>query len=131
PLVGIPELKGHLALLHAFYELKEKVESMAFADVGTHRAPKPKTRRWGWFVALAVERFDIWCQNIEYDADCCNEWSTVMPPIDVLMVWHAYMLNPKWYGEDEMRGTLRALRQLDQHLATALVRITTFPQDFL
>ncbi|PPQ83878.1 hypothetical protein CVT24_006423, partial [Panaeolus cyanescens] len=125
-LVAIPEIKGHLALLNAFYELKLNVESPSFPSGG--RIPTDKNRRWGWFVGLAVERFDTWCQNLEYGVDYLNNWSTVMPPIDVLMVWHAYMLNPKWYGEDGMRGTLRALKQLDKHFSTAL---TTDLHEFL
>lgn len=33
-----------------------------------------------------LSRFDVWCQNLEYGVDHLNVWSTVIPPIDVLMV---------------------------------------------
>lgn len=55
PLVGIPEIKGHLALLNAFHELKMSVESPSFVAVG-NGIPGDKDKRWGWFVGLAVER---------------------------------------------------------------------------
>jgi len=53
-LVNVPEIKGHLALLRMFTELKNKV-----AGLGPDSAPYiplEKEQRWGWFVALAVER---------------------------------------------------------------------------
>src|SRR4051812_37520673 len=54
PLVKIPEIKGHLALLHAFQELRNHVD-----EADGHVAPNvtlEKERKWGWFVGVAVER---------------------------------------------------------------------------
>lgn len=53
PLVSIPQIKGHLALLHAFAELRKRVESTEFS---LFNIPKEADRKWAWFVALAVER---------------------------------------------------------------------------
>jgi len=53
PLVRIVEVKGHLALLHAFAELKNQVDAL---EVPVPHVPKDKERKWAWFVALAVER---------------------------------------------------------------------------
>ncbi|PPR01105.1 hypothetical protein CVT24_000401 [Panaeolus cyanescens] len=119
PLVSIPHIKGHLALLEAFHKLKSDVESQSFASL-EEKVPQEKDRKWGWFVALAVERFDMWCRKLVHDVDHLKPWTDVMPPIDVLMVWHSYMLNPRWYGEDVNRGTLRALKQLEKHFDYAL-----------
>ncbi|KAF9055637.1 hypothetical protein BJ165DRAFT_433608 [Panaeolus papilionaceus] len=118
-LVQFTEVKSHLALLHAFHELRTVVqaEEHPFRGPGV---PQDAERRWGWFVALAVERFHKWCQSLVRGLDSSHSWSTIMPPIDVIMVWHAYMLNPKWYGEDGLRGTTKALRELDGHFAKAL-----------
>ena len=54
-LVRIPEIKGHLALLRMFAELKNKV-----VELGPGSAPYVPVeaeKRWSWFVALAVERY--------------------------------------------------------------------------
>jgi len=54
PLVRVVEVKGHLALLHAFSELKNQVDAL---EVPVPHVPADKERKWAWFVALAVE----WC----------------------------------------------------------------------
>ncbi|EKM50657.1 uncharacterized protein PHACADRAFT_178388 [Phanerochaete carnosa HHB-10118-sp] len=47
-----------------------------------------------------------------------------MPPIDVLMVWHAYTLNPTWYAEDTTRILiLRSLRAIKDRLLTSIVKV--------
>lgn len=38
-----------------------------------------------------------------------NSEAFFLPPLDVLMVWHAYMLNPRIYLEDSVRYTKQAL----------------------
>lgn len=53
PLVKISQVKGHLALLHAFAELKKQVEGL---EEPIPQMPADLERRWAWFVALAVER---------------------------------------------------------------------------
>ncbi|KIM59805.1 hypothetical protein SCLCIDRAFT_1185598, partial [Scleroderma citrinum Foug A] len=76
-------------------------------------------RRWAWFVVLAVEihTFGRWCVKIE-DTDV--EWRG-LPPIDVAMVWHTYLLNPSWYAEDTMRiPILRTLAKYNQVMSTCL-----------
>lgn len=46
----------------------------------------------------------------------------IMPPIDVLMVWHAYLLNPYWYAEDGIRlPLLQNLRDMNDMLLKAIV----------
>ncbi|KAK0439257.1 uncharacterized protein EV420DRAFT_1178806 [Desarmillaria tabescens] len=106
PFLTVPQLKGHLALLRCFAELKNKVENMAEAEQTSYpQVPADKEQRWNWFVALAVERFEKWClakSSIERDT---SEDFVVrhLPPIDVLMVWHAYQLNPARYLDDCFR----------------------------
>ena len=61
PLVNIASVKAHLALLGAFANLKERIETCAPDDLpdsarslsNTPEAPQ----RWVWFVTLAVERY--------------------------------------------------------------------------
>lgn len=58
PLVTVSQVKGHLALLHAFAELRLRVEGMDPDKSMIPQMPKDKERRWGWYVGLAVERYD-------------------------------------------------------------------------
>ncbi|KAG6848604.1 hypothetical protein H0H93_015560 [Arthromyces matolae] len=51
----------------------------------------------------------MWCEKLN-EGDCTSPAEDALPPLDVLMVWHAYMLNPRWYAEDCTRITsLKAL----------------------
>jgi hypothetical protein len=59
PLVSIPEIKAHLALLHAFAELKNSVDAVKVPIV--LNVPQDQEKRWAWFVGCAVER----CVNFE------------------------------------------------------------------
>ncbi|KAK0499370.1 hypothetical protein EDD18DRAFT_1460304 [Armillaria luteobubalina] len=101
PLVNISQLKGHLCLLKHFASLKKRVEGIdrsKFRD-----APKDRERTWSWFVELAVERFERWCKELT-SADEADFVDKCLPPVDVIMVWHAYLLNPARYSEDSQRN---------------------------
>jgi hypothetical protein len=54
PFVNVSQIKDHLALLHAFAELKISVEGITTTEI--LHLPPDKERRWAWFVGLAVER---------------------------------------------------------------------------
>ncbi|KAK0499368.1 hypothetical protein EDD18DRAFT_1460302 [Armillaria luteobubalina] len=101
PFVNISQLKGHLCLLKHFASLKKEVERMDCSVYGD--APKDKKRRWSWFIGLAVERFERWCKELTND-DKINFADQCLPPIDIIMVWHAYLLNPARYSEDSLRN---------------------------
>ncbi|KAF2428684.1 hypothetical protein EJ08DRAFT_719442 [Tothia fuscella] len=88
-----------------------------------------REKRWAVFVARAVDRFEKWwdscvpatlkgapCEKLTGAALCGKEGLVqidvdgepivqlgaidYLPPIDVLMVWHSYMLNPRNFFED-------------------------------
>ncbi|KAF8079297.1 hypothetical protein FPV67DRAFT_109524 [Lyophyllum atratum] len=133
PLVEIPQLKGHLALLRAFASLRSTVEALKHGNTMAclDQMPADKELRWTWFVGRAVERFERWCQTLVSD-DAEKRIEDMLPPIDALMVWHAYMLNPSWYREDCSRipvlGILRELgRQFSDILGTRLQEILQSP----
>lgn len=88
-----------------------------------------KDKRWSIFVSRAVYRFDRWWSTIPaqkgggnwhplslgwtFKSDMENATlsghympfdNTTMPPLDVLMVWHAYTLNPRHFFEDCLRA---------------------------
>jgi len=70
-------------------------------------------QRWSWFVNLAVERFQRWVENLSPPSKLNTLEKFVrrnLPPLDVWMVLHAYLLNPQSFAEDSIR--LRSLRPL-------------------
>ncbi|KAG5641124.1 hypothetical protein DXG03_005951 [Asterophora parasitica] len=153
PLVNVAQLKGHLALLRAIVELRAHIEgsvdNLGFgngndaesetAGADSFPAPPPlipsySGRRWVWFVGLAVERFEKWCQSFQLGAG--RDWppesekseklneavaTDHLPPLDVLMVWHSYMLSPGWYAEDRTRlPVLQHLGDIERTFASSL-----------
>ncbi|KAF8076930.1 hypothetical protein FPV67DRAFT_1407179 [Lyophyllum atratum] len=119
PLVNSAQIKGHLALLHAFTALRAKIEDFdGSSQPAVPFMPRTRDERWVWFVGFAVERFRIWCESLTLE-DSKKPAAEFLPPLDVLMVWHAYMLNPGWYAEDCTRlPTLKNLAQAG-HLFTS------------
>jgi hypothetical protein len=102
--------------------------SMANGEGADELLPRLAEKRWAVYITRAVDRFHAWVSvavpasplptmaEIERDGatDQITKPSYVktamqpigllnMPPIDVLMVWHAYMLNPRAYLEDCVR----------------------------
>lgn len=90
-----------------------------------------REKRWAVYVNRAVDRFQSWLEtslqdmnfsfNMERmtvtqvekmkisltDKRTRQPWSPeTLPPLDVLMVWHSYMLNPRDFLEDCMRNGL-------------------------
>lgn len=60
---------------------------------------KKHEEKWVGFVRLAVARFMIWLDCIENDDSCRQnveqDFESGLSPIDVVMVLHTFMLNPK------------------------------------
>lgn len=98
---------------------------------------KIREKRWAVYVARAVDRFEKWwdvCVKTEpvgrnglFTMDDIFVKTTIesavqaagsiefdqsnMPPLDVLMVWHSFMLNPRSFLEDCIRGAKLPLWQ--------------------
>ncbi|KAH6714819.1 hypothetical protein BKA61DRAFT_479955, partial [Leptodontidium sp. MPI-SDFR-AT-0119] len=119
---------AHLELLDAFLAVKQKVLTSNALDRAFSIMPKDKlvtvgrkrTRKadptfqqrrlvkWPIYVRIAAARFLRWWDSLEfvlsdgkilfpgYDL---NITENCLPPLDVLMVWHAFMLNPSKYEE--------------------------------
>ncbi|KAI4869703.1 hypothetical protein F4820DRAFT_364305 [Hypoxylon rubiginosum] len=88
-----------------------------------------REKRWALFIARAVDRYEAWWEKIsmaylmeddmegeseKYSGFISNKsplaWAeNILPPLDVLMVWHAHMLNPRAYLEDCMLSCLSGL----------------------
>ncbi|RCK64256.1 hypothetical protein Cantr_10425 [Candida viswanathii] len=109
---SLTEATAHLRLLKAFGVLKKKV---------LKNFPQSKTEsnsNWLWrvFVTVAVRRFIVFISALRHHAskfptterkletttDARSQRFTAManqlvPPLDVIMMWHAFMLNPLTY----------------------------------
>ncbi|KAF9814832.1 hypothetical protein IEO21_04884 [Rhodonia placenta] len=123
PLVSVQYLKAHLCLLGAFKSLRNSVENAGDDQLPILALGLDKSQRWSWFVGLAVDRFHRWVESVEYGP--LKSWvDTELPPLDVLMIWHTYMLNPRWYAEDcERLSLLNNLRRLGDRLIPAVIEI--------
>ena len=116
PLVTIAQVKTHLRLLRAFKRFQQKVEDL-YSDSEVADVVPPIARsvgvkgRWLWFLEMAVERcvysclLSSFCVLIPCAVDGyrfrrwlslldASEGFFVMPPVDVWLIWHTYMLNP-------------------------------------
>ena len=107
-------------------------KGLAASDSTPEVLAKLSEKRWAIYVSRAVDRFATWAdmllpnnemikrERLEREGNngtLCDPNSKTppldfkreyMPPVDVLMVWHAYMLNPRAYLEDCLRlGRMR------------------------
>ncbi|KDQ63947.1 hypothetical protein JAAARDRAFT_187342 [Jaapia argillacea MUCL 33604] len=104
PVVNPEQLKLHLRLLRAFHDLRQTVEGIEHEQFLELVLKMERVERWAWFVHLAVERFQRWVESLPEKVAPLDVWiEDWMPPLDVLMVWHSYLLNPSWYAEDLIR----------------------------
>ncbi|KAH7101531.1 hypothetical protein BKA62DRAFT_179183 [Auriculariales sp. MPI-PUGE-AT-0066] len=107
-------------LLGAFSRLKSRV---GLAN-DTHNESSPirleEQDAWTVFLCRAVHRFQLWISNVH---ELPQEG--YIPPLDVLMVWHSYLLNPFAYEEDSKRFLPR-LGILDKFPLHALASLLNF-----
>ncbi|KAF8549934.1 hypothetical protein OG21DRAFT_1447248 [Imleria badia] len=120
PLVSPQHVKGHIRLLRAFYNLRITVEDGKDRRIPWYAMKMEKDARWRWFVHLAVERFEQWVKSLQFVS--LEKFVTEhMPPVDVWMVWHAYLLSPCWYAEDcERLAVLQQLRLLNMFVVGSI-----------
>ena len=88
PLVNITELQAHLRILGAFDILKWKVQDQP----RPHPDRMTKDDIWALFVHRAVHRFYAYLQAPWPSGTIQGSTEATMPPLDVLMVWHSYLL---------------------------------------
>lgn len=80
PLVTVEDLQAHLRVLGAFHALRLQVREAGASD---------PDGAWAVFLARAVHRFHKWVVSVRPQH---GGGFAPMPPIDVLMVWHSYLL---------------------------------------
>lgn len=128
------EVVAHLKLLETFSQQRSYVEGsngmFGLPDNSELFFEKKKIEatvselRWSVYVQRAADRFETWwlrvldrlylhdtIEGLPSSFHDFSEYPKVvdtlnrLPPLDVLMVWHAYMLNPRSYYEDCLRLT--------------------------
>ena len=95
PLISMSKIKAHLRLTGAFMALFQEV------DGGTFDPDQPPPQAFTSFLARAVHRFELWLKHIVLPSK--NRSSIApneFPPLDVVVVWHAFVLAPFRYYED-------------------------------
>lgn len=101
PFVKPSDLKTYLILLAAFHRLKEEVESHKSIGLSYRMDP---VEAWTVFLERAVHRFDCWVSKVVGEGNEPRQLAEhELPPLDVTMVWHAYILNPRVYYDDCLR----------------------------
>ncbi|KAK2046201.1 hypothetical protein LZ31DRAFT_574703 [Colletotrichum somersetense] len=112
-----------------------EAEQMGGSSKGSEKRKKIlamiREKRWAIYLARAVDRYETWWRRLSEgrlrEAEMRNvdkptekyvnfpdggddyPWTVDnLPPLDVLMVWHTHMLNPRAFLEDTMRWGLRS-----------------------
>ena len=88
PLVNVTDLQAHLRLLGAFDRLKYTVEH---PEDGLPPGME-REHLWILFLNRAVHRFEIFISTAWPNNIVVASTEATMPPLDVLMVWHTYLL---------------------------------------
>ncbi|KAH7101530.1 hypothetical protein BKA62DRAFT_703261 [Auriculariales sp. MPI-PUGE-AT-0066] len=123
PVVSVDEVNAHLVLLGAFSRLKSRV---GLAN-DTHNESSPirleEQDAWTVFLCRAVHRFQLWISNVH---ELPQEG--YIPPLDVLMVWHSYLLVKPVHFEEDSKRFLPRLGFLDTfplHAIASLLNLET------
>lgn len=85
-LPNIPELLTHLRLIDAIICLKTAI------DMQGEAYKMEAGKAWDQFCRAAAVKFLEWSENVEV-----SEKTISVPPLDIMMIWHSYMLNTKDY----------------------------------
>lgn len=93
-LPDIPELLTHLKLIDAIICLRSAIQIQ-----GEAYGIEPG-KAWVNFCRAAAVKFLKWSADVDV-----SEKTIPIPPLDILMIWHSYMLNTKEYVQ--FQGTTR------------------------
>ncbi|PWN32689.1 uncharacterized protein FA14DRAFT_191770 [Meira miltonrushii] len=131
PLVSLSEIGAHLSLLMAFRDIRKTCHSFASDK-------EAQDKIWSIYLRRANYRFSLYVEQVLSSAILLSDRLSerkpqdllhinpvkvqghthrtlfdipedAIPPLDVLMIWHAYMLNPGRYAEDTARVDSRRI----------------------
>ncbi|EUC64071.1 BAR domain protein, putative [Rhizoctonia solani AG-3 Rhs1AP] len=101
PLISVSSIRNHLLLLSCFSTLKQNVQD-APPSLPVELDPEVK---WAIYLLRADYRFGVWIDKVvnrseRQRGEVTELTDAQIPPIDVLLLLHAYLLNPVAYYED-------------------------------
>ncbi|KAN0069638.1 Protein of unknown function (DUF1399) domain containing protein [Elaphomyces granulatus] len=123
-LAAIADLRDTVANIDTLFKINDSQAEVFKTQEDQCRAlARIKEKRWAVYVARAVDRYITWWNHcVETDShlptvtelhdpqknsmkcDSKMGFQNAMPPLDVMMVWHAHMLNPRAFLEDCIRS---------------------------
>ncbi|KAM5353714.1 hypothetical protein ACJ41O_000364 [Fusarium nematophilum] len=136
PLPRIAECAAHLELLETLYVLRQhilvsedfdtaagirpirEIKTGYHGDTKTLKDPTFWERRqakWTKFVEFAVVRFLAWQEEINKNDDMSITEDN-LPPLDVIMVWHSFLLNPLLFRHHCLEQKLFSLELPWRHI---------------
>ncbi|KAK3387875.1 hypothetical protein B0H63DRAFT_471067 [Podospora didyma] len=123
------ECAAHLELLEVFFVLRQRILRSVDIDHAMGIAPVRETKtghngdtktfkdtklwerrqdKWPKFLEFAVVRFLEWRNTMMHGRP--QDEHSYLPPLDVIMVWHSFMLNPRLFQEYCVGTTLYKIR---------------------
>ncbi|KAF8739692.1 EXSHypothetical protein, partial [Rhizoctonia solani] len=104
PLISVSSVRNHLSVLECFATLKRNVENAQPILTSEPLELDPEIK-WAIYLVRANHRFGRWIDNVvnrieRQRGEVVELTNEEIPPIDVLLLWHAYLLNPVGYYED-------------------------------
>ncbi|GHJ90217.1 hypothetical protein NliqN6_6619 [Naganishia liquefaciens] len=126
PFVTVPEMQLHLRLLAAFDTMQQKVR----ITPETQGDILDGDTRWAVFCVRAKQEFQRWALELRRRGYRGMLRGEDLPGLEVMMVWHSYMLNPRKYYEDCQRDpgmeSIARLGAFPLELVTTYIDPVTF-----
>ncbi|PLB45996.1 hypothetical protein P170DRAFT_439690 [Aspergillus steynii IBT 23096] len=88
-----------------------------------------RLEKWPHYLGLAVTRFKVWVKMVEDGVlESCDGELMILPPLDVLMVWHAFLLNPSDFDAYCDKDKLDLVRKM--HFPWKLIHASIDPHEW-
>ncbi|KAH7323243.1 hypothetical protein B0I35DRAFT_427354 [Stachybotrys elegans] len=105
-LPSVAEVAVHLELLEAIFSIRTLVlgvkkisKAHGFPHIQQSRGPEECLQEWAGYVDFAVIRFLAWRDNLPLLEKDGQLFLQELPPFDVLMVWHTFLLNTSLFRD--------------------------------
>ncbi|KAF4600436.1 hypothetical protein EYR38_005063 [Pleurotus pulmonarius] len=120
-------ISAHVLLMRAINKLQTCVQPGGIPRRQDDGSPQPSEKTVA-FIRNAVVRFAAWVAGLQASAQKHHDRHELtvdqmdVPPLDILMVWHAYMLAPVTYEKDSLSGAgLQLLTHMPLDKIAALI----------
>lgn len=102
PIINELDCGGHLHLLEQFVSARDRVNKWA------ERHSLQAEAAWAIYINNAIPRLAKWFQYVSW-----GSIETAVPPLDMLLVWHAFLQDPVQYEEFTDVAGLRSEKMWD------------------